>query len=163
MVAKRKIIKFNKQFAEGEQNVILDDHGDVVVVKEPVKVYNHTKMLVDLFKQEVPNADDDVIYGKNGLVDTLAPLQVQYNKVAALRFDYLENLAHPYLFVEYGAQYLQKKEDKVIVYSEDSEPPFYDAPKSTDMEALGYNETLREIGSDMQHVLDTFIKLFGNK
>ena len=135
-------ITFNKRFANGEQYLFIKTKLNKELKKEyeicaELKtyfwqergIYNRILPIVALVKAKKPDLTESEIYGENGLVEQLIPIQRAYNAVKNRRMEYINRLAMGVLVVEDGSIDLDSLEEeglspgKAIVYRQGSRMP----------------------------------------
>lgn len=137
--------EFNRRFAFGEQYldyfVVVDDDGgthceisntSTRYVWEQRAVYNKILPIIERLQKDGLHFDPDweeLIYGKNGLVERLIPLQRAYNNIQNRKNEYLDRCAYGVLFVEDGSVDMDDLAEKsvepgrVVVYRQGSAQP----------------------------------------
>lgn len=127
-------ISFHKRFMSGEQDIYISKEGKIE--KEPKlyfwqerTVYNHIHPIIETIKLKNPNLTEAKLYGKNGIVSQLVPIQRAYNAIKNRKHEYLNRIAMGVLMVEDGSIDVDNIEEegiapgKVIVYRQGSIPP----------------------------------------
>lgn len=124
-ISKELRMEFNKRFANGEQYIeyreadyapedegkIEEEHNAVIVDSgrkyywEQRVVYNRILPTVDYFNNKYKNVPnyEELIYGENGLVERLIPLQREYNNIKNNKNEFINRLSHGIVFVEDGS------------------------------------------------------------
>lgn len=131
-VPNETIIEYHKRFANGEQYLEINASGEIVETDRAYywqerAVYNHLSLIVDKYK----NLGEEFIYGKNGLVAHLLPLQRAYNEIKNRELEYINRISMGVLCVEDGSVDVDElKEDginggKVIVYRQGATAPTF--------------------------------------
>lgn len=137
--------ELNRRFAFGEQYldyfVTVDDDGETHYeigttsaryLWEQRAVYNKILPIIERLQKSEFHFDHDweeLIYGKNGLVERLMPLQRAYNDVKNRKSEYLNRCAYGVLFVEDGSVDMDDLAEegvepgKVVVYRQGSAQP----------------------------------------
>lgn len=137
--------EFNRRFAFGEQYldyfVVVDDDGETHYeinntstryIWEQREVYNKILPIIEWLQKEEFHFDPDweeLIYGKNGLVERLIPLQRAYNNIQNRKNEYLNRCAYGVLFVEDGSVDMDDLAEegvepgKIVVYRQGSTRP----------------------------------------
>ena len=167
----KQIITFNKRFASGEQNITFNKVTNKIVETERTyywqsnSIYNKISLLVELFKRRTSVQDENVIYGKNGLVDLLVPLQTEYNTIKNRRTEYLNRATMGLMFVEDGSVDIDSLEEdgmapgKVIVYRQGGDIPEYVMP---DLKGANvFTELLNSVEAEMEAIFENFIERYG--
>lgn len=98
------IIEYHKRFANGEQYLEISANGEIVETDRAYywqerAVYNHLSLIVDKYK----DLGEEFIYGKNGLVSRLLPLQRAYNAIKNRELEYINRISMGVLCVENGS------------------------------------------------------------
>lgn len=126
------IKEFNKRFANGDQYIeISADQSKIIDVDknyywECRDVYNILKLIVDKYSSLL---DEDLIYGKNGLVSLLIPYQKAYNNFKNKQQEYINRLNVGVIAVEDGSidtdELIEEGlgPNKVLVYRKDYKKP----------------------------------------
>lgn len=133
---KKKVdwIKFHEKFTNGEQYLYITPLGEIETESktyywEERVIYNRVKPIVEIIKAKKPNITDKQLYGKNGIVAQLLPIQRAYNAIKNRKHEYMNRLAFGIMLVEDGSVDLDNLEDeglapgKVIIYRQGSMPP----------------------------------------
>lgn len=124
-ISKELRIEFNKRFANGEQYIKINQYAQDTVddapelqVIEPIEknyyweqraVYNKILPIIEYFDHRYKNKInqfidyESLIYGENGLVERLIPLQIEYNNIRNKKNEYFTRLSVGVAFVEDGA------------------------------------------------------------
>lgn len=127
-------ISFHKRFANGEQCLYITPWGEIETESKSYYwqergVYNRVKPIVEIIKAKNPDITDKQLYGKNGIVSQLVPIQRAYNAIKNRKHEYLNRIAMGVLMAEDGSIDLDNIEEegiapgKVIVYRQGSIPP----------------------------------------
>lgn len=134
-VNKRIIKQFHKRFANGEQNIFINEIGDIeenykTYFWNENKIYNHILPIIENLKVHYKDVlNDDLLYGEYGLVAMLVPIQRAYNAVCNRKLEYINRLAMGTLVVEDGSVDIDNLEEeglnagKVLVYRQGSNAP----------------------------------------
>lgn len=167
----KQIIAFNKRFANGEQNISFNNVTHKIVKTEKLyywqenAIYNKIAPLVELFKKRTEIHDENVIYGKNGLVDLLVPLQREYNAIKNRRTEYLNRATIGIMLVEDGSVDIDELQEegvapgKIIIYRQGSNVPKYE---TSDLKELnGFTECLNSLEIEMRDIFESFIVRYG--
>lgn len=126
------IIEYHKRFVNGEQYLEINANGEIVETDKAYywqerAVYNHLSLIVDKYK----DLGEEFIYGENGLVSRLLPLQRAYNAIKNRELEYINRISMGVLCVEDGSVDIDAlKEDgidggKVIVYRQGANAPTF--------------------------------------
>lgn len=122
------IIEFHKRFANGEQYLEINANGEIVETDRAYywqerAVYNHLSLIVDKYK----DLGEEFIYGNNGLVSRLIPLQRAYNAIKNRELEYINRISLGVLCVEDGSVDIDELQEvcggKVIAYRQGSSAP----------------------------------------
>ena len=101
-----KVRQFYKKFANGEQNIYLNEFtGEVVETErryywQHLGVYNMVSPLIAVYGKDLT---EDQLYGKEGLVSLLAPWQRKYNDIMNSHSIHLDYATYGYMTVEDGS------------------------------------------------------------
>lgn len=154
----RDVIKFNKRFANGEQYLELSEDGRIGEINkiyywQEQNVYNRILPAVQVTKKKYPDIKDYQIYGKNGLVDQLVPLQRAYNFIRNNKLQCLKRLAYGILLAEDGSVDIDALDEdglspgKILIYRQGSKPPsFMEQQNVYDVLDKEENKILQEMG-----------------
>lgn len=156
------IIEFNKRFANGEQYIEINALGEIVETDKAYywqqrAVYNHLSLIVDKYK----DLGEEFIYGKNGLVDRLIPLQRAYNAIKNRELEYINRISMGVLCVEDGSVDIDElNEDgiqggKVIVYRQGAHEPTFLADK---LDTKPYIDSETNIRKEMYDMAQQFVQ-----
>ena len=148
---KDAVLEFNKRFANGDQYIKLkvptDFDDNWVIESEENKAYywqqnsvfNHILPLVEFvrFKGDstFKGISEEEIYGSNGLVERLIPIQRAYNAVKNRELEYINRVSAGVIVVEDGSVDVDDLEEdgvapgKVIVYRSGSNAPVIENQK----------------------------------
>lgn len=167
----KQTITFNKRFANGEQDIRFNEATNEIIKTEKLywwqadAIYNKIAPLVDLFKARTGVQDENVIYGKNGLVDLLVPLQREYNAIKHRRIEYFNRATIGVVFVEDGSVDVDDLQEegmapgKVIIYRQGSDAPRYE---TSDLRGLSvFTELLNSVEAEMRAIFDSFVARYG--
>lgn len=171
----KQIIAFNKRFANGEQNIELTSVGKIVSVEKEYywqqnAVYNKIGPLVELFsnqyaqKFETQLEFDKAVYGKNGLVARLLPVQRAYNSIRNRKQEFLNRLVLGTIFVEDGSVDTDELAEeglspgKIIVYRQGSIAPILSTPSASISECL--DKELCSLDNEFQEIYEDFRSLY---
>lgn len=124
------IIEYHKRFANGEQYLEIDANGEIIETDRAYcwqerAVYNHLSLIVDKYK----DLGEEFIYGKNGLVSRLIPLQRAYNAIKNRELEYINRVSLGVLCVEDGSVDIDELQEdgicggKVIAYRQGAKAP----------------------------------------
>lgn len=138
----RKIIEFNKRFANGEQFIRYDKNKKIIKEDKSFfwqqqEVYNHIEPIIMSIKAKLKNKGikytekqfDEYFYRENGLVSLLIPIQRAYNSIKNQKSEFLNRLSLPNLVVEDGSVDIDNLEEenmcagKILVYRQGSKKP----------------------------------------
>lgn len=155
-ISKELRIEFNKRFANGEQYIEINQHAqdttdhdsELAVIEtmdrnyywEQRAVYNKILPTINYFENKCLSKYSDIsdklkqeweqlIYGENGLVERLIPLQKEYNNIRNRKNEFIDRLSFGTIFVEDGSVDLDElSEDgiapgRIVVYRQGSVPP----------------------------------------
>lgn len=166
----KQTIMFNKKFANGEQNIEFSDATNMIIktVKsyywQENAIYNKIAPIVDMFKAYTGVQDENVIYGKNGLVDLLVPLQREYNAIKNRRTEYFNRATIGVMVVEDGSVDVDDLQEegiapgKVIIYRQGSQAPRYE---TSDLRGLNvFTELLNSVEAEMRAIFDSFVERY---
>lgn len=144
-----KIIEFHKRFCNGEQYLVLtpvkgkmgkirdytiEDTSKTYYWQEQL-VFNKIQPIVEMFITKIHNGEyakalsDEDLYGENGLVARLVPLQRAYNTIKNKKYEMMNRLTFDNLFVEDGSVDLDSLEEeglqpgKILVYRQGATQP----------------------------------------
>ena len=167
----KQIISFNKRFANGEQDIQFSNATHKIVKTEKLyywqenAIYNKILPIVEAFKKRTEVQDENVIYGKNGLVDLLVPLQREYNAIKNRRTEYLNRAIIGVVFVEDGSVDVDNLEEdgvapgKIIIYRQGSDVPTLEASNLKDLNV--FTELLHSVEKEMQGIFNSFVVRYG--
>lgn len=157
------IVEFNKRFADGEQYIQISKEGKIEKIEpwyywQERGVYNHTKLIVDKYANELT---EEVIYGRNGLVDLLVPYQRAYNAIKNRELEYINRVSMGVLCVENGSVNTDDLEEdgiapsKIIVYRQGAEKPAY---LTGNLQTQPYIDSATECLKQMWNVAKEFVQ-----
>lgn len=135
-----RLMEYYKRYANGEQNLILTEDDEILEKNKDFywelrTVYNRTIIAVEKVKCSYlgtsASADyvDKKLYGRDGLVERLKPIQDSYNKLMNSTNENLLRTAYPNINVEDGSIDIDNLVEegmspgKVLVYRQGSTPP----------------------------------------
>ena len=127
---------FHKRFANGEQYLDIDEKGEIVEISknyfwEEKGVYNKILPIIEMLKKKI-SADkltDEYLYGKNGLVSLLVPIQRAYNSLMNRSAELTNQIVFSNLLVEDGSVDTDNLQEegigpgKIIVYRQGAQKP----------------------------------------
>ena len=127
-------IKFHKRVANGEQYLCMTASGEIYAEGKSYcwqerGVYNRIKPIIEKIITNNPSISEAQLYGKNGIVAQLLPIQRAYNNIKNRKHEYMNRLSLGLMIVEDGSIDLYNLEEeglapgKIIVYRQGSEPP----------------------------------------
>ena len=162
-----KIKEFHRRFANGEQNIVLGADGVIEAPKtfywQANNCYNNVGRYVEMLKRSYHlTSTSKELFGENGMVAQMVPIQKAYNDVTNRMVEITNQLAMPVLACEDGSVDLDSLEEeglapgKVLVYRQGANKP--DTIKSVcTKEAFDFMLTEQErLLSDMYHVYEMF-------
>lgn len=133
---KKKVdwIKFHKKFANGEQYLYVSLSGEIETESKSYYwqergVYNRIKPIIEKIITNNPSISEAQLYGKNGIVARLVPIQRAYNAIKNRKHEYMNRLSLGLMIVEDGSIDIDNLEEeglapgKIIVYRQGSVPP----------------------------------------
>lgn len=167
-VKKRIRIKFNKEFAKGNQNIEIVN-GEIQKIEKDYywkqqEVYNQVGPLIDWLQSKQEFSEDE-LYGEFGLVEKLIPLQRQYNAINNRYGELLNRLFVGDVAVEDGSIDVDGlAEDglapgKILIYRQGSVPPVISYPDPTILEIL--DEQRNRVQDEMRKVCIVFAESRG--
>lgn len=177
-ISKELIMEFNKKFANGEQYIeyreadyvpedegkLEEEHYAIIVSKdkryywEQRAVYNKILPIVDYFNhkyKDVPNYEE-LIYGENGLVERLIPLQREYNNIKNRKNEFIDRLSLGVVFVEDGSVDVDElsqeglEPGRIVIYRQGSVAPSVVQPDLTPYSV--YSAELQRIEEEIAEV-----------
>ena len=177
-ISKELRMQFNKRFAAGEQYIeyraadytsededkIEEEHNAVIVgcdrryYWEQRAVYNRILPTIDYFNnkyKDIPNFEE-LIYGENGLVERLIPLQREYNDIKNKKNEFIDRLSLGIVFVEDGSIDVDElAEDglapgRIVIYRQGSVVPSVIQPDATPYSV--YSAELERIEKEISNV-----------
>ena len=183
-ISKELRIEFNKRFASGEQYIeIYRPDTEYIEKGEPVElaireidgdyfwqqraVYNKILPIVEHFETkyliEYPKLSDnskqkweDLIYGENGLVERLIPLQREYNNIRNRENEFIDKLSLGVTFIEDGSVDVDNLAEeglepgKIIIYRCGSQAPTIVQPDTKPYAV--YSDKLARIGKEIADI-----------
>lgn len=168
---------FNKRFASGDQNIHIDKSTHKIVENEiqyywcQNAIYNKIGPLVDLFKSQsvefTSEEEKKIIYGKNGLVEQLIPLQIAYNNVMNRRAEYANRISTGTIFVEDGSVDADDLAEeglapgKIIIYRQGTEAPEVERIDPHKMTSL--NEYIYDLERQIEETYHLFAEKYKKK
>lgn len=161
-ISNETIIEYHKRFANGEQYLEINANGEIVETDRAYywqerAVYNHLSLIVDKYK----DLGEEFIYGKNGLVSRLIPLQRAYNAIKNREFEYINRISLGVLYVEDDSVDIDElREDgvsggRVIVYRQDANPP---ALSNEVLNTQSYIESANAYKKEMYEMAQQFVQ-----
>lgn len=162
----KDIIKFNKRFANGEQYIYIAYNGNIVELDKNYywqvrEVYNIILPSIQMIKAKYPKVQDYQIYGKNGLVSQLIPIQKSYNNIKNRKQEYLNRLAYGILEVEDGSVDVENLDEeglpsgKILVYRQGATMPKFLEENKYNYDYFD-NEEIR-LKQDRDYIISGFI------
>ena len=163
-IIKKQTMKFNKRFANGDQNLILTPVYEIIeegkqYYWQQKDIFNIILPIVELIKQKYSKVTDSELYGTNGLVSMLVPIQKAYNTIKNAGIQRIKML--PVLCVEDGSIDTDSVEEeglapgKVLVYRQGAEAP---KTLNIDMVSETYLQQQEEsIMRDFQAIVNAFM------
>lgn len=150
--------EFNKRFANGEQYLIQDNNGEAKEVQREYywqerAVYNRIKPIIEKVLAKYPQIKYTDIYGKNGLVENLIPVQRAYNALCNKKTEFINQIVCGNMIVEDGSVDVDALEEngfpvgKILLYRQGAKQPI----QST--KVFGEFDFFE---SERQHLLDEF-------
>ena len=166
---KNKLIyKFNKRFANGEQFIHINALGDIVEEEKQFfwqerEVYNHIKPIVEYLKAKY-NLTESQLYGPNGIVSRLVPVQQAYNDMMNRNQECINRLACPTVLAEDGSIDIDNLEDeglapgKILVYRQGAEKPtFFTNSNPPEVTVIDNSKSAQEV---LLKEFDEVVRLF---
>ena len=161
-ITNETIIEYHKRFAKGEQYLEINANGEIVETDranywQERAVYNHLSLIVDKYK----DLGEEFIYGKNGLVSRLIPLQRAYNAIKNRELEYINRISLGVLCVEDGSVDIDElREDgvsggRVIVYRQGANPP---ALSNEVLNTQSYIESANAYKKEMYEMAQQFVQ-----
>lgn len=135
-MSKNKLIyEFNKRFADGEQFITINRFGEIIEEERDFfwqerKVYNHIKPIVECLKAKYKLTESQ-LYGPNGIVSRLIPVQQAYNNLMNRNQECINRLAYPTVLAEDGSIDTDTLEEeglapgKILIYRQGAEKPTF--------------------------------------
>lgn len=165
-ISKKLRIEFNKRFASGEQYIeinLLTQKIESIEKKyywEQRAVYNRILPIIEHFTNKYKDIHilnfEELIYGENGLVERLIPLQREYNNAKNKKNEFIERLSFGFAFVEDGSVDIDEFAEeglapgKIIIYRQGSTAPSVIQPDVTPYSI--YNEELGRIEKEIGNI-----------
>ena len=127
-------VSFHKRFAKGEQYLKITADGKIVDGDKEYwwqerEVYNRTTPIVERIRLRRPSITELELYGKNGIVSQLVPIQRAYNDIRNRKHEYFKRLTLGVMVVEDGSVDIDNLEEeglspgKVLIYRQGSSLP----------------------------------------
>jgi hypothetical protein len=127
-------ISFHKRFANGEQYLYITPWGAIETEGKSYYwqergVYNRIKPIIENIITNNHSISEAQLYGKNGIVARLVPIQRAYNAIKNRKHEYMSKLSLGLMIVEDGSVDLENLEEeglapgKVIVYRQGANLP----------------------------------------
>lgn len=166
---KRILKKFHKRFADGEQYLTINANGNIVDTYNKVyywqetSIYNRIKPTIESINLKYFNIiNDDLLYGENGLVSMLVPIQRAYNAICNRKTEYINRLVNGTLLVEDGSVDIDALEEdglnpngKVLCYRQGAVKPEILSPKIAEFD---FFETERQrLLNEFRFITEGFI------
>jgi len=171
-MSKNKLIyEFNKRFANGEQFININAFGDIVEEEKQFfwqerKIYNHIKPIIEYLKAKYKLTESQ-LYGPNGIVSRLVPVQQAYNNLMNRNQEYINRLAYPVVLAEDGSIDIDNLEEeglapgKVLVYRQGAEKPtFFTNNNTSKSTVIDNSESAQEV---LLREFDEIVRLFEQK
>lgn len=182
IISKELRMEFNKRFANGEQYIeyrnadyapededkIEEEHNAAIVgcdkryYWEQQAVYNKILPIITFFDAKYKGKInkfidyDSLIYGENGIVEKLIPLQREYNDIRNRKNEFIDRLSFGITFVEDGSVDLDELAEeglgpgKIVVYRCGSQAPIITQPDTKPYEV--YASELDRIERDIEKI-----------
>lgn len=161
-ISNETIIEYHKRFANGEQYLEINANGEIVETDRAYywqerAVYNHLSLIVDKYK----DLGEEFIYGKNGLVSRLIPLQRAYNAIKNRELEYINRVSLGVLCVEDGSVDIDELQEdgicggKVIAYRQGSAAPTL---SSDILNTQSYIESANTYKKEMYEMAQQFVQ-----
>lgn len=144
---KKLFIEFHKRFAQGEQYLkvergkIVEDYN-LNYYWQCHEVFNRIPEMIEIWKHETNKKSNTLIYGKNGLVSRLIPVQRAYNKIMNTKMEIINQIKYGVLMVEDGSVDVDVLEEeglapgKILVYRQGANVPQLMAPVISDQSLI---------------------------
>lgn len=156
------IIEYHKRFANGEQYLEINFDGEIVEIERSYYwqergVYNHLALIVNKYK----DLGEEFIYGENGLVSYLIPLQRAYNAIKNRELEYIHRMSMGVLFVEDGSvdidelKYNGIQGGKVIVYRQGANAPTL---VNSELNTIAYIDSEKNIREEMYYMAQQLVQ-----
>lgn len=177
-ISKKLRTEFNKRFANGEQYIeyreadwspedegkFEEEHNAVIVgcdkryYWEQKAVYNRILPIIDYFDSKYKNVPnfEELIYGENGLVERLVPLQREYNNIKNRKNEFIDRLSLGVVFVEDGSIDVDElsqeglEPGRIVIYRQGSLAPSVVQPDVTPYSV--YSAELQRIEEEIMEV-----------
>lgn len=177
-ISKELRIEFNKRFANGEQYIKINQHAQDTTddapelqVIEPIEkkyyweqraVYNKIFPIIEYFKHKYKSKInqfidyESLIYGENGLVERLIPLQIEYNNIRNKKNEYFTRLSVGVAFVEDGSVDVDELSEQglepggIVIYRQGSIAPSVVQPDINQYEI--YSKELDRLENEIAEV-----------
>lgn len=163
-----KVLKqFHKRFAYGEQYLIIYNNK----IQEDSKsyywqqrdVYNHILPIIEYLKCKY-ELNDNIIYGKNGIVQSLVDIQKSYNAVMNRSQELINQQVYSPLFVEDGSIDIDDIEEeglapgKILVYRQGAKSPVNFEVKFDSYFLESYRDKLLMEFQNITNMWETYFK-----
>jgi len=168
-MSKNKLIhEYNKRFANGEQFININELGNIIEEDKQFfwqerKVYNHIKPITEYLKAKYKLTENQ-LYGVNGIVARLVPIQQAYNNLMNRNQECINRLAYPIVLAEDGSIDIDNLEEegltpgKVLVYRQGAEKPtFFTNNNSPEVTVVDNSKSAQEI---LLREFDEVVRLF---
>ena len=168
-MSKNKLIyKFNKRFANGEQFIHINALGDIVEEEKQFfwqerEVYNHIKPIVEYLKATY-SLTESQLYGPNGIVSRLVPIQRAYNNLMNRNQECMNRLAYPTVLAEDGSIDIDNIEEeglapgKVLICRQGAEKPtFFTNSNPSEVTVIDNSKSAQEV---LLKEFDEVVRLF---
>lgn len=127
-------ISFHKRFVNGEQYLYITPWGKIETESKSYYwqergVYNHIKPIIEKIITNNHSISEAQLYGKNGIVARLVPIQRAYNTIKNRKHEYISRLSLGLMIVEDGSIDIDNLGEeglapgKVIVYRQGANLP----------------------------------------
>ena len=183
-ISKELRTEFNKRFANGEQYIeyreadwspedegkFEEEHNAVIVSCDRDKryyweqkaVYNRILPIIDHFNSKYKNVPnyEELIYGQNGLVERLIPLQREYNNIKNRKNEFVDRLSLGIVFVEDGSVDVDElgeeglEPGRIVIYRQGNVAPSVVQPDVTPYSV--YSAELKRIEEEITDVTIEF-------
>lgn len=159
--------KFHKRFAYGEQYLTIYNNK----IQEDPKgyywqqraVYNHILPVIEYLKSKY-ELNDNIIYGKNGIVQSLVDIQKSYNAVMNRAEELINQQVYSPLLVEDGSIDIDDLEEdglapgKIIPYRQGAKPPVNFEAKFDNYFVESYRDKLLMEFQNITNMWETYFK-----